>query len=111
MVRLRSRMKLSTTDFRSRFYLSWSTWGGEIKWRDNHNRPILQVDQMRRICHDIVLGLLYLHQQGIIHKDIKPANLLRTDDRKRRHLLSRLDSFVQGSKSRSSSSSLNHQFF
>ncbi|KAG6374436.1 kinase-like domain-containing protein [Boletus reticuloceps] len=55
--------------------------GGEIKWRNEHNQPILQVDQCQRICRDVILGLEYLHYQGIIHRDIKPANLLWTADR------------------------------
>ncbi|KAF9232951.1 kinase-like domain-containing protein [Melanogaster broomeanus] len=55
--------------------------GGEIKWRDEQNQPILKVDQCRRICRDVILGLEYLHYQGIIHRDIKPANLLWTADR------------------------------
>ncbi|KAI9574055.1 other/CAMKK/ELM protein kinase [Boletus coccyginus] len=55
--------------------------GGEIRWRDEHHQPILQVDQCRRICRDVILGLEYLHYQGIIHRDIKPANLLWTADR------------------------------
>ncbi|KAH7884289.1 kinase-like domain-containing protein [Phlebopus sp. FC_14] len=55
--------------------------GGEIKWRNDQNQPILQVDQCRRICRDVILGLEYLHYQGIIHRDIKPANLLWTADR------------------------------
>ncbi|KAI0052316.1 kinase-like protein [Auriscalpium vulgare] len=57
--------------------------GGEIKWRDSLNNPVLRVDQCRRICRDVILGLEYLHLQGIIHRDIKPANLLWTKDRRR----------------------------
>ncbi|KAF9463947.1 kinase-like domain-containing protein [Collybia nuda] len=56
--------------------------GGEVKWRDDRNRPILSVEQTRRIIRDAVLGLEYLHHQGIIHRDIKPANLLWTEDRR-----------------------------
>ncbi|KAH8112734.1 hypothetical protein DFH11DRAFT_1545689 [Phellopilus nigrolimitatus] len=56
--------------------------GGEVKWRDSNGRPCLRVDQTRRICRDVVLGLEYLHHQGIVHRDIKPANLLWTADRK-----------------------------
>ena len=58
--------------------------GGEVKWRSASSppRPVLTVDQSRRICRDVVLGLEYLHHQGIIHRDIKPANLLWTADRK-----------------------------
>ncbi|KAH7906541.1 kinase-like domain-containing protein [Hygrophoropsis aurantiaca] len=55
--------------------------GGEIKWRNEQNEPVLKVDQCRRICRDVILGLEYLHYQGIIHRDIKPANLLWTADR------------------------------
>ena len=82
--------------------------GGEVKWRDNQNRPVLTVSQTRRILRDAVLGLQYrmyrifllfalhshlffsflflnlfaVHHQGIIHRDIKPANLLWTEDRR-----------------------------
>ncbi|KAF8343575.1 kinase-like protein [Amanita rubescens] len=56
--------------------------GGEVKWRNDGNEPILTVEQTRRIMRDAVLGLEYLHYQGIIHRDIKPANLLWTDDRR-----------------------------
>ncbi|KAI0749809.1 kinase-like domain-containing protein [Daedaleopsis nitida] len=56
--------------------------GGEIKWRSRSDNPLLRVDQTRRICRDVILGLEYLHYQGIIHRDIKPANLLWTADRR-----------------------------
>ncbi|KAF8501787.1 kinase-like domain-containing protein [Russula emetica] len=56
--------------------------GGEIKWRDSTSNPVLRVDQSRRICRDVILGLEYLHFQGIIHRDIKPANLMWTSDRR-----------------------------
>ncbi|KAG9295118.1 hypothetical protein G9A89_006099 [Geosiphon pyriformis] len=55
--------------------------GGEIRWKDNNDRPVLNLDQARKIFRDVVLGLEYLHHQGIIHRDIKPANLLITADK------------------------------
>lgn len=33
--------------------------GGEIKWRDSDSNPVLRVDQSRRICRDVILGLEY----------------------------------------------------
>ncbi|OKL58942.1 hypothetical protein UA08_05637 [Talaromyces atroroseus] len=40
--------------------------------------PCLTIEQARNAFRDAVLGLEYLHYQGIIHRDIKPANLLVT---------------------------------
>lgn len=40
--------------------------------------PCLTIGQAREAFRDTVLGLEYLHYQGIIHRDIKPANLLCT---------------------------------
>ncbi|KAF9139258.1 hypothetical protein BG015_002116 [Linnemannia schmuckeri] len=54
--------------------------GGEVRWKDAEEKPILPLDDARTIFRDIVLGLEYLHMQGIIHRDIKPANLLLAGD-------------------------------
>ncbi|WEW55421.1 CAMKK protein kinase [Emydomyces testavorans] len=40
--------------------------------------PCLTICEARSAFRDAVLGLEYLHYQGIIHRDIKPANLLVT---------------------------------
>ncbi|KAL9126963.1 MAG: hypothetical protein Q9217_004069 [Psora testacea] len=42
--------------------------------------PCLTLTQALEAFRDTVLGLEFLHYQGIIHRDIKPANLLWTTD-------------------------------
>lgn len=42
--------------------------------------PCFTIEQARATFRDTVLGLEYLHYQGVVHRDIKPANLLQTRD-------------------------------
>jgi serine/threonine protein kinase len=42
--------------------------------------PCFTINQARAAFRDTVLGLEYLHYEGIVHRDIKPANLLWTKD-------------------------------
>ncbi|WWC69408.1 uncharacterized protein I206_103347 [Kwoniella pini CBS 10737] len=53
---------------------------GEINWKEAEGSPALTVGETRKIFRDTLLGLEYLHHQGIIHRDIKPSNLLRAAD-------------------------------
>ncbi|CAP91383.1 Serine/threonine-protein kinase [Penicillium chrysogenum] len=51
----------------------WSAEGDDMAFV-----PCLTIVEARSAFRDSVLGLEYLHYQGIIHRDIKPANLLVT---------------------------------
>ncbi|KAG0158823.1 hypothetical protein PDIDSM_6343 [Penicillium digitatum] len=53
----------------------WSAEGDDMAFV-----PCLTIAETRSAFRDSVLGLEYLHYQGIIHRDIKPANLLVTSD-------------------------------
>ncbi|KXG45308.1 uncharacterized protein PGRI_042210 [Penicillium griseofulvum] len=53
----------------------WSAEGDDMAYV-----PCLTINETRSAFRDSVLGLEYLHYQGIIHRDIKPANLLVTSN-------------------------------
>ena len=40
----------------------------------------LTEDQIRYVCHEMLVGLDYLHRHHIIHRDIKAGNVLVTID-------------------------------
>ncbi|AEO71098.1 uncharacterized protein THITE_2123135 [Thermothielavioides terrestris NRRL 8126] len=44
--------------------------------------PCFTLEQAKNTFRDTVLGLEYLHYEGVVHRDIKPANLLWTKDRR-----------------------------
>lgn len=50
------------------------------RWDDDDDElsyvPTLTLAEAQSACRDTLLGLEFLHFQGIIHRDIKPANLL-----------------------------------
>lgn len=52
----------------------------EIDWDEEDDEmsyvPCLTISEARNAFRDTLLGLEFLHFQGIIHRDIKPANLL-----------------------------------
>mmetsp|Transcript_45355 Transcript_45355/g.106446 ORF Transcript_45355/g.106446 Transcript_45355/m.106446 type:complete len:431 (-) Transcript_45355:283-1575(-) len=42
----------------------------------------LREDQTAKLMEQVLSGLVYLHSKGVVHKDIKPANLLLTEEGK-----------------------------
>jgi len=67
---------------KSFFYVQmpWYQHGSLDKWVDSNQRP--KWPKVRSVLLDALLGLAHLHDNGIIHSDVKPQNIL-VDSRER----------------------------
>ena len=45
-----------------------------------NNERIIEEKEIWRICRTVVQGLKMLHAKSIVHKDIKPQNILMMED-------------------------------
>jgi serine/threonine protein kinase len=41
-----------------------------------HDRGVLEVDETRRIVREVADALAYAHERGVVHRDIKPDNII-----------------------------------
>jgi len=53
--------------------------GGELFFHLQQNKKFTE-ERARFYCAEIVLGLEYLHNSGVLYRDLKPENLLLTGD-------------------------------
>jgi len=48
---------------------------------NKRRNPVFKQEQLRTISRQICKGLKYMQNQGIIHCDMKPENILFTDEK------------------------------
>ena len=65
----------------SSFYLVMEYVGGRSLDRVLESQGSLPPDEVIDYAAQAALGLEHAHSQGIVHRDVKPSNLLLTDDR------------------------------
>ena len=84
---------------------SWSTWNG-ARWPIELPPAPIPVDEAVSLFRDVATGLVHAHGKGVLHCDLKPANILLDQDGK-----PRLADFGQSRLSTEQSPALGTMFY
>jgi len=60
------------------FYIAMELMEGTTLHELLHEKHILAADEAVHLAHEICKGLDYAHSHGIVHRDVKPANIMIT---------------------------------
>jgi len=60
------------------FYIAMELMEGTTLQELLHEKHILAADEVVHLAHEICKGLDYAHSHGIVHRDVKPANIMIT---------------------------------
>lgn len=81
---------------------TWSVWMylvGESTDRSQLQAGCLSEEQIAIVLRQVLQGLVYLHDMGKIHRDVKSANILLTGSCQGEWITSAACSFVDSSQS------------